>query len=182
MPTLGCSTLTSILKSCDNNMGGIREIYIWDMLDVVPAPASVFNAATGEWTAYALQGGILPQVYEFTRNSSNYIEEATIDLVAGSTYIKATLTLMFARREALKSVSLQLLGEGQRYLGAMVLDSNGLYWLFQDLQISATGEGSGTARADGSKYSVTLYGETTQYCGEVLPADAALLINNGFFV
>ena len=116
------------------------------------------------------------------------MEEGTIDLVAGSSYIKATITLNFARREAAKSVSLKLMGDGQRYLGALVLDSNGLYWLFEDLQLSATGEGSGTARADGSKYSVTFIGETANYAGQVLGAndtppstDADDLITTGTF-
>lgn len=189
MPTLGCSTLTSILKSCDNNMGGIRQIWLWDMEDIDPT-VNVFNAATGIWTAYTIgiAAPLPPTTYEFTRNSSNYMEEGTIDLVAGSSYIKATITLNFARREAAKSVSLKLMGDGQRYLGALVLDSNGLYWLFEDLQLSATGEGSGTARADGSKYSVTFIGETANYAGEVLGAnntppstDADDLITTGTF-
>ena len=179
MPT--CSTLTTIVKSCDNNMGGIRQIWLWDMLDVLPSPASVFNPTTFTWTAYSISPA-LPVEYEFTRNSSNYIEEGTIDLVAGSSFTKSTITINFARREAAKSASLKLMGDGQRYLGALVLDSNGIYWLFEDLQLSATGEGSGTARADGSKYSVTLVGETLNLAGIVTAADAALLVSAGVFV
>lgn len=177
-----CTAITSILKSCDNNMGGIREIWLWDMEDV--ASSTFDQTTTYTWTAYALTsvgGQVLPEPYQFTRNSSNYVEEGTIDLVAGSSYVKATLTLNFSRREALKSQSILLLGEGQRYLGALVLDSNGLYWLFEDLQVSATAEGSGTARADGSKYTVTLVGETPLYAGEVAALDAADLVANGFF-
>jgi len=176
-----CSSLTSITKSCANNMGGIRQIWLWDMEDVA---SSTFDAATTyTWTAYQLAGSpaTLPEPYEFTRNSSNYVEDTAIDLVAGSSYVTQTLTLNFSRREALKSQAIKLLGEGQRYLGALVLDSNGLYWLFEELQLSATGEGSGTARADGSKYSVTLMAENLNLAGEVSEADAQDLINLGGF-
>ena len=161
-------------------MGGIRQIWLWDMEDKV---SGTFDAATTyTWTAYQLGGSPgLPEPYEFTRNSSNYVEETAIDLVAGSSYVTQTLTLNFSRREALKSQAIKLLGEGQRYLGALVLDSNGLYWLFEELQLSATGEGSGTARADGSKYSVTLMAENLNLAGEVAAGDAQDLINLGGF-
>jgi hypothetical protein len=178
-----CTSLTQILKSCDNNMGGIQGLWLWDMEDVVGASAS-FNTTTYTWDSYNVTGGATatPTGYTFIRNSSNYTEETNIDLGNGSTYVTATLNLIFTRREALKSKSIKILGEGQRYLGALVLDSNGLYWLFEDLQLSATGEGSGTAKADGSKYSVTLVAENLDLAGEVSAADAALLIANGFFV
>jgi hypothetical protein len=42
------------------------------------------------------------------------------------------------------------------------------------LQVSATGEGSGTARADGSKYSVTLVAENEYLAYEVDMLPAAL--------
>ncbi len=73
---------------------------------------------------------------------------------------------MFHRREAAKSYAIQILGEGQRDLFVVLKDANGLYWVFQDVQLSAVGEGSGTAKADGSKYSVTLMAESTEYALE----------------
>lgn len=179
-----CNSLETIVKSCDNNMGGIQGIWLWDMEDVVTGTSSAFNTATWAWTSYNVTGGATatPTGFTFIRNSSNYTEDTNIDLGNGSTYVTATLNLIFTRREALKSKAIKILGEGQRYLGALVLDNNGLYWLFENLQVSATGEGSGTAKADGSKYSVTLLGENLDLAGEVSAADAALLILNGFFV
>lgn len=73
---------------------------------------------------------------------------------------------MFHRREASKSYAIQLLGEGQRDLFVIVKDANGLYFCFQNVQLSAVGEGSGTAKADASKYSITLLAEDTQYALE----------------
>jgi hypothetical protein len=42
------------------------------------------------------------------------------------------------------------------------------------MQLSASGEGSGTARADGSKYSVTLVAENEFLAYEVTMTPAAL--------
>jgi hypothetical protein len=81
---------------------------------------------------------------------------------------------MFHRREAAKSRAIKILGAGQQYLTAIVLDANGLYWYFPYLQVSATGEGSGTTRADGSKYAVTLMAENEYLAYEVNMSPAAL--------
>ena len=64
----------------------------------------------------------------------------------------------------------------QQYLVAIVLDANGKYWYFPYLQVSATGEGSGTTRADGSKYSVTLVAENEYLAYEVQMNAAALAV------
>jgi hypothetical protein len=176
---MSCTTLEGISKSCDNNIGGIKKVWIWDMDDKVIAN-SVDNPTTWEWDSYEIAS--VPEGYEFIRNSSNYTEEATIDLANGSSFVTTTLTLVFTRREALKSRAIKILGEGQRYLGALVLDSNGIYWLFEDLQLSASTEGSGTAKADGSKYNVTLLGEVADFAKVVTTENAALLIEDGSFI
>jgi hypothetical protein len=53
---------------------------------------------------------------------------------------------------------------------------NGKFWYFPFLQVSAYGEGSGVARADGSKYSVTLLAENETLAYEVDPAIIAGLL------
>ena len=159
-------------------MGGIRGVWIFDMEDV-----ETLTPNTTTWTIdeLTLSGSpiTLPVGFEFTRNSSNYTEENPIDLVNGSAYITATLNLVFSRREAAKSKSIKILGEGQRYLGAVTLDSNGIYWLFTDLQLSNVAEGSGTARADGSKYAVTLMGETANFAMVLTTQEAENFIATG---
>jgi hypothetical protein len=94
--------------------------------------------------------------------------------MTGSSYVTQTINLMFHRREAAKSRAIKILGAGQQYLAAIILDANGLYWYFPYLQVSATGEGSGVSRADGSKYSVTLVAENEYLAYEVNMLPAAL--------
>lgn len=156
-----CTALNAVTKSCDNNIGGITEVYIYDQEDVTAIADS-----NGTLTSATLGTGDAGQQFYIKRNTSNFTEEAAIDLVNGSSFVTQTINLMFHRREASKSYAIQLLGEGQRDLFVIVKDANGLYFCFQNVQLSAVGEGSGTAKADASKYSITLLAEDTQYALE----------------
>ena len=173
---MACQALESILKSCLNNSGGIYGIWINqqdEILSITPADPS----AGAGWSITAITLQATPVLFEnfyVRRNTSNYTEDSTIDLVNGSSFVTQTINLMFHRREAAKSRAIKILGSGQQYLTAIILDANGLYWYFPYLQVSATGEGSGTARADGSKYSVTLVAENEYLAYEVNMSAGAL--------
>ena len=152
-----CTALNAISKSCDNNIGGITGVWIYDQEDVTGITDS-----NGTLTAAVLGTGDAGQAFTIKRNTSNFTEEAAIDLVNGSSFITQTINLMFHRREAAKSYAIQILGEGQRDLFIVLKDANGLYWCGENFQLSAVSEGSGTAKADASKYSVTLVAENVE--------------------
>jgi hypothetical protein len=146
-----CNTIQSILKSCDgNNSGGIFEAYLIDQDHVTGTTVSAHTV-----TAVALELGELYSTVQFKRNVGNALTTPTIDLIAGSTYFSSTISIVLHRREASKSAALQILGEGQRYLNIIIKDANNKYWMFDDAQLNGGDEDSGTARADGSKYTVT---------------------------
>lgn len=155
---MSCSALESIVKSCDNNTGGIEKIWINQQDNI----SGITLDATNTWTidAITLVGGAPDfTAFDIRRNTGSYTEEAAIDLINGSSYVTAVINLMFHRRDQDKSQAIKILGAGQQYLVAIVKDMNGKYWYFPQLQLTATGEGSGVTRADGSKYSVTLTSE-----------------------
>ena len=155
---MACEALETIVKSCDNNSGGIEKIWINQQDNI----ASIDLDDTNTWTIDAITLAVGAPDYtpfEIRRNTGSYVEDAAIDLVNGSSYVTATISLMFHRRDQDKSQAIKILGAGQQYLNAIVKDMNGKYWYFPFLQLSAVGEGSGTTRADGSKYSVTLIAE-----------------------
>lgn len=174
---MSCTTITTIARGCDNSLGGIRKVWFFDMEDI----ASVAENPT-TWMIDAINIGGAPIEFEFLRNSSNYTEDQANDFVNGSSFVTQTLNLVFVRREAAKSKAIKVLGEGQRYLGALVLDANGLYTMFFDLQVSTVGEGSGTAKADGSKYNVTLVAENEFLAKYVDATDATAFISTGIIV
>jgi hypothetical protein len=159
---LGCDALETITKSCDNNIGGIRKIWLNDQENITTSPVV---AVDGEVITLAVSVDYTE--FEINRNTGNYTEDTAVDLINGSSFVTQTITLMFNRREAAKSEAINILASGQRYLSALVLDANEKYWYFENLQLTATGEGSGTARADGSKYSVTLLAEANFLASEI---------------
>ena len=170
MPTT-CAALEGILKSCDNNTGGIYGIWITPQ-DNITAITPVDPSAVAGWevTGITLATPTLFENYYIRRNTSSFTEEAAIDLINGSSFVTATISLMFQRREADKSRSIKILGSGQQYLAAIVLDANGIYWYFPYLQVTGVAEGSGVARADGSKYAVTLLSENEYLAYTIDPA------------
>ncbi len=146
---MACTTLTSITKSCSNNQGGIYSVYINDTDNVVVA------ASASTWQITSATASPKFTSFEFSRNVGSVTVEPTIDLINGSTFYQATITLVFHRREAAKSRALQILGEGQRYLDIIFLDANGVYWYIDHAQLNGGTEETGTTKADGSKYTVT---------------------------
>jgi hypothetical protein len=171
-----CQALEAIVKSCDNNSGGIYGIWINQQDEIASITPADPSAGIG-WsiTGITLTGTTLFENFYIRRNTSSFTEEAAIDLINGSSFVTSTISLMFQRREAAKSRSIKILGSGQQYLTAIVLDANGLYWYFPYLQVTGVAEGSGTARADGSKYAVTLLGENEYLAYEVNMTAPALL-------
>ena len=156
---MSCEALQSIAKTCDNNTGGIRTVWICQQENV--------TTATPDWEITSLVLTDPANVYAINRNTGNYTEETAIDLINGSSFVTQTITLMFNRRDKDKSEAINVLGSGQQYLAVFIQDANDKYWYFENVQLTATGEGSGTARADGSKYSITLLAESEHLAYEV---------------
>jgi hypothetical protein len=160
---MSCEALQSIAKTCDNNTGGIRTVWICQQENV--------TTATPDWEITSLVLTDPANVYAINRNTGNYTEETAQDLLSGSKVVTQTITLMFNRRDKDKSEAISVLGSGQQYLAVFIQDANDKYWYFENVQLTATGEGSGTARADGSKYSITLLAESDHLAYEVLSTE-----------
>jgi len=172
---MACNTsLTSILKSCDNNTGGVVKFYI--------APSEFVTSTTvsaGTVTAISMSGSSKFVEYQFNKNTANYVEEAAISLENGSTFFTTTVTLSIPRREVAKRNSIALVAAGQRDLKIIVKDGNGLYWYVgyaNSANLTALGEGSGTAKGDGSKYTLTFVAEEPELMYEVNSSIISTLI------
>ena len=166
---MSCEALEGIVKSCDNNSGGIYKVWINQQDNI----ASFTLNPTLSWTVDSITLNNPANIYtefEIRRNTGSYTEEAAIDLINGSSYYTKTITLMFHRRDQSKSQAIKVLGAGQQYLNVIIQDANGKNWFFPFMQLTGAAEGSGTARADGSKYSVTLLSEEEYLSYEVTDA------------
>ena len=160
---MSCEALQSIQKNCSNNIGGIKNVWVNQQDEI-----SGVTVSAGAWIVSAITVGVPCVPFAINRNTGNYTEDTAVDLINGSTFVTQTITLMFNRRDKDKSEAINVLGSGQQYLAVFIQDANDKYWYFENVQLTATGEGSGTARADGSKYSITLLAESEHLAYEVL--------------
>ena len=143
-----------IAKDCNNNIGGLNFLYITDFDNI---------------SSYVQSGGTVSSIilasasnfYEFTfnRNSATFTEDLVKSVEAGSALFEQTVTVTIPRRDVAKRNTLALLT--QRDLAVIFKDSNGLYWYpgrTEGLYLSESTSTSGTAKVDGSNYTLTLKG------------------------
>jgi hypothetical protein len=137
-----------------------------------PAPNNTGNQTVNTFVFYE---------FEFNRNTSSYEEAPTVNLENGTTYFNQTVRLMLQRRESSKREAIEKLTAGQKKLQGIVLDSNGLYWLFglQDgLYATEIGGGSGTAKTDMNGYQIVLTSEESLQAFECTSGAVAPFILN----
>jgi len=143
-----------ISNDCSNNIGGLSKVYLTDLSNI-----SSFTQSGGTVSAISMAGATKFYEFQFNRNSATFTEDLVKSVEAGSALFEQTVTLTIPRRDVTKRNTLSLLT--QRDLAVIVKDSNGLYWYpgaVEGVYLSESTSTSGTAKADGSNYVLTLKG------------------------
>lgn len=171
---MSCTLISSgITKACDNNIGGITNIYITDFVNV-----ESITSATGEISAIALASGTQYYEYEFNKYTSTFGEKDTISIENGTVFAEQTVTLKLARRQKTSRNNLALLLH--KDLSVIVKDSNGLYWLIGETRgaylTDITSE-SGTNSGDFNGYTVIIMAQEPNQAQEIDDAIIAALIS-----
>lgn len=170
---MACSTITTIPKDCDGNIGGMLTAYVFDMDDI----NSITEDLVTTWSVTAMSlTASTAKNFIFKKNTSNFEIKSNIDLINGSTFWTANINLVFHRREASKSKSINILAAGQRYLGIIVQDANANFWYIPNCQLTSDEGGSGTAKADGSNYKLAFTAELANSPLEISSVIAASLL------
>jgi len=141
-----------ISKDCENNIGGLKTVYLTDFDNIVS-----FTQSGGTVSSITMASASYFYGFEFNRNSATYTEDLVKDVTAGSALFEGTLTLTIPRRDVSKRNTLGLLT--QRDLAVVIQDSNNLWWYLgasEGMYLSESTSTSGTAKADGSNYVLTL--------------------------
>ncbi len=92
------------------------------------------------------------------KNVCNFTETVSVDMANGTTFFNQVVTMVLSRRETTKRTFIEKLVEGQKQLSVVVLDTNGIYWLFglaEGSYVTGIEGGTGTAKADMNGYTVT---------------------------
>ena len=143
-----------ISKDCSNNIGGLSKLYLTDLDNITGITQS-----GGTVSSIGMLGATTFYEFHFNRNSATFTEDLVKSVEAGSALFEQTVTVTIPKREVSKRNTLALLT--QRDLAVIVKDSNGLYWYAgesEGMYLSESTSTSGTAKADGSNYVLTLKG------------------------
>lgn len=161
-----------IAKNCETNVGGLTKVYLTDFDNI-----STFTQSGGTVSSITMASMSYFYEFEFNRNSATFTEDLVKSVEAGSALFEQTLTLTIPRREVGKRNTLSLLT--QRDLAVIIKDSNGLYWYpgeVEGMYLSESTSTSGTAKADGSNYVLTLKGFEQERSAGVDPGIVAALL------
>ena len=168
-----CSPIDNgIAKSCSNNAGGVSKIYITDFDNVtgITASGGTVSSITMSDSFYE---------FVFNKNTSEFNENAQINLENGSTFFEQTVILKIPRREVSKRNVIEKLVAGQKDLIVIVKDANSLYWLLGEdngMNVTTIESAAGVAKEDGSNYTITILSQETDQAKAVDPSIIAGLV------
>lgn len=177
-----CNAITNGLsKSCDTNSGGVNKVYIADFENVSTITTGTASGGqTGTWIS-TIGMTASAKFYEIQTNKNvcNFTETVAIDLNNGTTFFNQVVSIVLSRRETTKREFIEKLVAGQKQLAIIVLDSNGIYWLFGQVEgayVTAIEGGSGTAKADANGYTVTLTAMEADQAYQVNPSAISSIV------
>lgn len=171
-----CDFITgNIEKTCDNNIGGLKKLYIQLKSNV---SSLALSSPGGEIDTITMVGGATFYEFELTRNTSFYTENANNDEANGTELITQTITIVLNRREKTKRDQLNLLG---RFRECVIIgtDSNDINWYFGEengLLLTTNEGGSGTTKSDPNRYTLTFVGQEPELANTVTAAALAAVI------
>lgn len=171
-----CDILTGgIAKTCDNNVGGIKKLYLTEKENVT----SFTLASPGNYIDdFTMDGSAVFYEFEFNKNTSTFTEVTTMDPTNGTELCTQTITLFLTRREKAKRDKLLLLGKFKE-LVCIIKDSNDIYWYFGEtggVMLTEKNSETGTAKTDKNGYTLTFVGEEPEDANTVLEAAVLAVI------
>jgi hypothetical protein len=165
----------NIEKTCDNNVGGIKKLYLQLKSNVTGV---TLGSPTDEITGFTMLAAATFFEVELTRNTSTFLEAENNDEANGTQLITQTITIVLNRREKTKRDQIRLLGRF-RELVAIITDSNDNIWYFGEengLLLTTNEGGAGTTKADPNRYTLTLVAQEPEMANTVTAAALAAVI------
>lgn len=164
---MSCSqTLSGLARDCAPSKGGISVVYIANREDI-----DALTVTSGKITAITPAGGSPKPFYKynFRAGTGSMTSTLNVDQAAGSNFVSTDVVLQFNRMETTKRLEIAALAVAD--LVVCVRDANGLLWYLGEEEpvLSSAGTGqTGTARADGNYYQITLQDNNSSFPKEIL--------------
>lgn len=166
---MACNTIEEILNDCSNPIGGIKRIYLNDQDNVVSETVNLTA-----WTV-TVSASTSYETIEFRKNLGTYTEDYSKE-DDGAIIFNQTITIPLHGRDATKSRKINILAEGQRYLSMVVEMNSGAFVYFDNVQLTSLADGSGAAKTEASKYTITFVAESTHLAYFMSSSDVASII------
>ena len=169
-------TLSALLMDCAKSKGGIKNVYLANFDDVVSAEPGTEGDKEKIATITMKEGAKFKKFY-FRPNTSSHSDALTRDDANGVNYVTSTVSLVFTRQDTTKRIAMTALCVND--LAVIVEEANGFVtYLTKDapaVATEATGD-TGTAAADGNKYTITLSADNETFPYEVTAKALASVI------
>lgn len=150
---LNCEKLESILRDCSNALGGINQkIYFNDSNEVDYDSATITAHTISNLSL--VSGGTGFETVEFRKNLAT-LNEDYANNPDGAVMFEQTLVIPIHGRDALKSKKISVMAAGQRELDIIIPQNDGGYVYLRQATLTTVADGTGAAKGDGSKYTIT---------------------------
>jgi hypothetical protein len=166
---INCEDIEGIDRDCTTDIGGLNQVVYINDSENVDFEAFVVDALDETYTTLALEASApVFEAIEFRKNIASFSEAYTL-APDGAVLFTQTLVLSIHGRDASRSRKISLLAAGQRDVDIIVLDNNGQYVYMRGANLMSVADGTGTAKADGAKYTLTFTAETSRMAYFVAP-------------
>lgn len=144
------------------NVGGLKSIYIADVLDVTS-----ITVLDGEVTAITMDASKKFKEFNFRKGNASFSSESSRDDQAGTSFVTTTTSASFNHMETAKRKEMQGLATANTYVIAK--DENGKNWFIGEGSYNSGGASgaSGASMGDANAYELTLTAMTTSLPMEV---------------
>ena len=155
---MGCLSLSTYTKGCDNGVGGIEKIALFELVDL-----SVNSMTQSGGTVSALDlatSSVTGYTFEFTKDTSSFTEAMVGDGILANVSYQPLINLVFKKMSNSLRNEIAELGNG--VLCAIVKDNNGIYWFIGSGRglnvIAGAGSSTGVLLTDPNGVTVVLQG------------------------
>lgn len=169
---MACILTQGYTLGCRDGKGGIKEVLITELDNI-----DTLTATSGVITAMECVVGKKFFVYSQEIETANAVQKPTGNRANGSFYYEQGLTLVLNNPTASVWNEIDLLAKNN--LAVIVLDNNGKYWLFGEingLSLEPSEGGTGTAFGDRNGVTLVFKGMEPSYTKEVTAALIPALI------
>jgi len=157
------TTLIGVVKNCNNNIGGIKKVYLIYKNDITSITESTVDGGT-QITAMTLNS-VKFKNYVFPKNTANYTVTVKQDNFGVTEFNQVLNFKIPVRSQKTHKEMLAILHEVQD-LCALVQDGNSEWWLLgypYGLNLQTQDGGSGTTPNNGTTYNLSLVGISDDY-------------------